>query len=177
MQRKKCCAAARNCDQKDDPSGQRDVTIQHMNQIHTSATDFLATERVGVFAIEMPDGSPHAATVHYAYDASTGTFYFETQATYRKAEALQARSHSRASLVIGTSESIMKTLQLDGLAQLIHDTERTHFEAVYFGKFPEKLQKYASGKYVCFSLTPTWWRFTDWTAAAGKIMYSSTDNT
>ncbi|MES2930679.1 MAG: hypothetical protein V4665_02765 [Patescibacteria group bacterium] len=28
--------------------------------------DFINRERIGVLAIEMPDGSPHAATLHFA---------------------------------------------------------------------------------------------------------------
>ena len=73
--------------------------------------DFLKTERTGVLAVEMLDGSPHGATVHFANCEGPFVFYFETNRDYRKSEALLGRPKSRASFVIGIDENIMKTLQ------------------------------------------------------------------
>ena len=43
-------------------------------------------QRVGVIAVKMPDGSPHGATVHFAYKLNplTLTFIFLTRPTYKK---------------------------------------------------------------------------------------------
>ncbi len=73
--------------------------------------DYINTQRVGVLAIEMLDGAPHGATVHFAFDEKNQVFYFETYREYRKTEALFGRETSRASLVIGTSEDTKITLQ------------------------------------------------------------------
>ena len=47
-----------------------------------SVIEYLKTQRVGVLAVEMPDGSPHAATVHFAHTESPLVFYFETNRDY-----------------------------------------------------------------------------------------------
>src|ERR1700691_2437786 len=109
---------------------------------------YLKTQRVGVLAVEMLDGSPHAATVHFAHTEDPFVFYFETYREYRKAEPLFAREITRASFVVGSDESDMKTLQLDGAAQLLKPKERTMYESVYLGKFPEKKKKTEDSKFV-----------------------------
>lgn len=140
-----------------------------MNQ---SVLDFLKTQRVCVLAVEMMDGSPHAATVHFANSDSPFLFYFETNKVYRKAEALFGRRESRASLVIGMSESVMQTLQLDGVVRLITDDEKSIYEEVYLGKFTEKKEKSQKPDYVKFLFIPSWWRFTEWTKEGKKIITS-----
>ena len=129
--------------------------------------DFLETQRVGVFAIRMLDGSPHGATVHFAYREEPLTFIFLTSPTYRKVEPLK-QGEAQASFVVGTSEEVMKTLQMDGVANLA-DTEE--LRAAYFRRFPEKLKDDRGG--IFFTFTPTWWRFTDWTKPEGKTVLTS----
>jgi uncharacterized protein YhbP (UPF0306 family) len=139
-------------------------------------TEFINSQRVGVLAVEMPDGSPHAATVHFAYDTNSGLFLFETYRTYRKAEPLFAKEAVRATFVIGTDEQTKKTLQIDGTAQLVtSNAEKELFKKIYFEKFPEKLKKAEEmgENFVSFSFKPTWWRFTDWTPPQGKVIMSS----
>lgn len=114
--------------------------------------------RVCVLAVEMPDAKQ---------------FYFLTSPEYRKTEALLARPVSRASVVIGVDEANMKTLQMDGEVRIVPEADRASFDAVYFGRFPEKLGKFAND--LAFTFTPTWWRYTDWTTAEGKKVISSTD--
>ncbi|MBI5470157.1 pyridoxamine 5'-phosphate oxidase family protein [Candidatus Kaiserbacteria bacterium] len=133
---------------------------------------YLKSQRVGVFAIEMLDGSPHAATVHYA-NTDGPVFIFETDRVYRKSEPLLARKESRASMVVGSNEGDMKTLQLDGIASMI--AEDSPLLETYFAKFPEKKAKYAPPKSLFFTFTPTWWRFTDWTKPKGKTIATSND--
>lgn len=135
--------------------------------------DYLKTQRVGVLAVEMLDGSPHAATVHFAHVEDPSVFFFETNRDYRKAEPLFGRETTRASFVIGSNEKDLKTLQLDGVVQLLKPEEKETFNSVYLGKFPEKKEKSIDPKFVYFKFTPRWWRFTDWTPPQGKIILTS----
>ncbi len=135
--------------------------------------NYIDTQRVGVFAIEMLDGSPHAATVHFAYTQDPFEFYIVTDATYRKAEPLLKNKESRASFVIGSSEEDMKTLQLDGVVQLVSANQKGLLEDVYLKKFPEKTEDLKEIQAVFFKFTPAWWRFTDWTTPEGKSIILS----
>lgn len=139
--------------------------------------DYINSQRIGVLAMEMMDGSPHAATVHYAVAENPLMFLFETDRQYRKAEALFGREVSRASLVLGFDEKEMKTLQIDGEVKLIEENEREALLATYHKKFPEKVAMAEKHDLVFFTLTPTWWRFTDWTKPKGKAILTSTDFT
>lgn len=135
--------------------------------------EYLSKQRVGVLAIEMPDGSPHAATVHFAHAENPIVFYFETYREYRKSEALFAREISRASFVVGVSETEMQTLQIDGEVRIIHADEKAAYDEVYFGKFPEKKAKSMDPKFVFFQFVPKSWRFTDFTGPGGKLVLVS----
>ena len=135
--------------------------------------DYLATQRVGVLAVEMLDGSPHAATVHFAYSENPVIFYFETCVDYRKTESLTGRATSRASFVVGADESNMKTLQLDGEIRIMKPEEMDTFDSVYYSKFPTKKGKRYGSDPVFFQFVPTWWKFTDWTTPEGKKIWTS----
>ncbi|MFA7286592.1 MAG: pyridoxamine 5'-phosphate oxidase family protein [Patescibacteria group bacterium] len=124
--------------------------------------DYLNSQRVGVLAVEMPDGSPHGATVHFAYTEEPFVFFFETNRDYRKTEALFAKTTVRASFVVGTDELAKKTMQLDGIATLLRAEEKEIYDHVYLAKYPEKIKKSLDPKAVFFKFTPTWWRYTDW---------------
>lgn len=129
--------------------------------------EYLKTQRIGVLAVEMLDGSPHGATVHFANNENS--FFFETSEGYRKTEPILKNKKTRATFVVGCNEGDMKTLQLDGEVEMLDDNNEDIFKEVYFGKFPEKLNKnYGGAKQVHFSFTPKWWRFTDWTTPEGK---------
>lgn len=135
--------------------------------------NYIASQRLCVLAVEMLDGSPHAATLHFAASADGSTFFFLTSPEYRKTEALRGRPVSRASVVIGVDEASMKTLQMDGEVCVVPESGRSSFDTLYFGKFPEKVGKFAND--LAFTFTPTWWRYTDWTTPEGKKIISSTD--
>ncbi len=126
-----------------------------------------------MLAVEMMDGSPHAATVHFAHIEDPCVFIFETQRDYRKIEPLLGKNITRASFVIGSDESVMKTLQIDGVAQLLKAEEKESFESIYLDKFPEKREKSKDSKYIFFKFTPLWWRFTDWKTPQGKVVLTS----
>jgi nitroimidazol reductase NimA-like FMN-containing flavoprotein (pyridoxamine 5'-phosphate oxidase superfamily) len=46
--------------------------------------NFIKSKRVGVLAVQMPDGSPHAATIHFAYEEEPLVFLFETSPETKK---------------------------------------------------------------------------------------------
>ena len=141
--------------------------------MHPDILAFLNTQRVCVFAIEMMDGSPHAATVHFAHTANPPTFIILTESKYRKAEPLHGRKESRATIVIGFAEGKeSRTLQMDGVACLVSDGEG-NLKETYLTKFPNLRGKLKEPDDFFFTFTPTWWRFTDWTRPEGKTIYLS----
>ncbi len=144
-----------------------------MKKFTEEINKYLHEERIGVLAVEMLDGSPHAATVHFSFNEKENIFNFETYKEYRKAEAILNKEKVRASFVVGVNEEKMKTLQMDGVVKLLVGEDFKNFEENYFTKFPNKLEKYKVGGFVCFSFTPTWWRFTDWTGPNGKVIINS----
>lgn len=136
---------------------------------------YIESQKVCVLAVEMLDGSPHAATVHYAHAVEPLVLYFETCRDYRKAEALLGRPTSRASVVIGTDENTTQTMQVDGTIQLLAPDEQDTFNEVYLKKFPEKTEKLADPKFILFKFVPTWWRYTNFASPEGKKVVSSAD--
>ncbi len=145
-------------------------------RIQQEILDFITSQRVGVLAIEMPDGSPHAATVHFAHTDDPLIFYFETNRDYKKSEALFGKDLSRASFVIGTDEGTMKTFQTDGTAQLVKSDDMEQFKLIYLGKFDEKKDKSMNPKFVAFTFTPTWWRYTNFSGTNGKVILTSEED-
>jgi general stress protein 26 len=135
--------------------------------MNKEALEFLKTQRTGVLAVAMLDGVPHGATLHFAHMDEPLTFIFKTTQTYKKVEALQD-GEAKASFVVGTTEDVMKTLQMDGVARLADTAE---LREAYFEKFPEK--KFKDTEDIFFIFIPTWWRFTDWTTPQGKMIWSS----
>ena len=132
--------------------------------------NYINQNRVGVLALEMLDGTPHGATLHFAYDKETDIFFFKTSSGYKKSEVLLGKEKTRASLVIGFDEVEMKTLQMDGEARILKDEEKDLFDKVYFGKFSDKSH---SDSEVLFAFIPKWWRFTDWKTLEGKKIIGS----
>lgn len=137
--------------------------------------NYLKTQKIGVLAVELLDGSPHGATVHFANNESPFVFYFETNREYRKNEAILKNGSTRASFVVGTTEDIMITFQLDGAIELVSDAEKELFLSIYLKKFPEKTEKITDPKFIFLKFTPTWWKFTDWTNKESKKVLSSED--
>ncbi len=130
---------------------------------------FVEDQRVGVLAVAMEDGSVHGATVHFAHVKDPLTFVFLISPKSKKAEPLLL-AESPASFVIGTDEGTMKTMQIDGMAQI---TESAELRSAYFAKFPDKLEKFPDG--ILIALTPSWWRFTDMKHPDGRKVLSSED--
>jgi uncharacterized protein YhbP (UPF0306 family) len=141
-----------------------------MNQ---EVLDYLATQMVCAFSVEMPDGSPHAATVHFAHSTEPLMFFFETDRNYRKSEALLNKEITRSCLVVGVDATNKKTFQADGEARLLRPDEQELFAKIYLGKFPNKQKKTVDPNSLFFVFIPKWWRFTDYTKPTGKVIFSS----
>jgi general stress protein 26 len=137
--------------------------------------DYLRSENICVLAVEMLDGSPHGATVHYAHADNPLALFFETTKGYRKTEPLFGRDKTRATVVVGTYESTKKTLQMDGEATLIAPEEEALYAQTYLGKFPQKAKKAESPDFVRFKFVPTWWRLTDFSEPGNRKILTSTD--
>lgn len=127
--------------------------------------NFLTAERLGVLAVELLDGSPHAATMHFAHIAEPFTILFVTSKSYRKAERILQSGETRASFVVGVSEQSLKTMQIDGIIRSITDEQTINS---YLQKFPEKKEKIDNPEELLLALTPTWWKFEDYKAPEGQ---------
>ncbi len=132
---------------------------------------YIASQRVCVVALELPDGSPHAATVHFAHKDEPFACIVQTSPNSRKGEAFVNRDTVRASLVVGLEEAggKEKTFQMDGIARIMESGE--DFGQIYLDKFPRKDEKYFTDVFLI--IRPTWWRFTDWSRPEGKTIVSS----
>lgn len=133
--------------------------------------DFIKSQRISVLAVEMGDGTPHAASLGFSHLESPLLFFFETLRNSRKGEVISTNKTTKASMVIGFSENPMKTLQLDGSVSTVDEKEKIQS---YLEKFPQKKDKLANkNEIVFFQFTPNWWRYTDWTKPEGKLVLSS----
>jgi general stress protein 26 len=132
---------------------------------------YLQSQRVGVLGLALADGSIHGATLHYASSASPFVLFFLTGRSSRKATPLLQGQQVQACFVIGTDESDKKTLQMEGTLQMVGDEEQERFEAIYFGKLPEKKQSYSDSS-VGLQFIPRWWRFSDWTLPEPLVVSS-----
>lgn len=135
--------------------------------------EFLSSQRVGVLALVLPDGTVHGATLHYAHTDEPLACYFLTEAATRKAQAFESNLSVKASFVIGTDETTMKTLQMDGVVEKLSTSEYELFDAVYLGKFASKSEKAKSPTGLRLKFTPLWWRYTDFKSLQGKLILSS----
>ncbi len=134
--------------------------------------EYIGSQRACAVALEMLDGAPHAATVHFAHVNEPLNFIIQTNPHSRKGEPLLAKTQVRTSLVVGLVEVAggkEKTFQLDGEAQVIEKDDP--LVKVYLDKFPEKAGKWAED--IFFKVTPKWWRFTDWSKLEGKTILNS----
>ncbi len=132
--------------------------------------DYIKSQRIAVLGMQKLDSAPHSATIHYGYTDDPLSFIILTSRTSKKCEALVANGKCKGSLVLGTSEEDMRTMQLEGDVEFTEDP--TILDA-YFARFPEKWDKYSPGGHDAFLLfTPTWWRYSDYKAEGQKIFSS-----
>lgn len=132
--------------------------------------EFIDKEILGVFSINLSDGAPHGATVHFSYSENPFVFYIMTENTTLKAQTLLKNEIQKASLVIGFSEKVWITLQMRGNVKIVTDEkELEETGKVHFGKFP-KSENYKSPQTVFLKFKPHWYRFTDFNTEPETII-------
>lgn len=129
--------------------------------LNTEILHFIREHRLCVLAVEMPDGSPHSALVHFAHQENPLKFIVQTDSGSRKAERIRLGHDTRVSLVIGLDEkpdAHDTTFQVDGIARLTQtDGELSR---IYLSKFIENTGERVDDIYV--SVEPVWWRYSAW---------------
>lgn len=125
---------------------------------------FIKQNRVGVLSILRKDGSPHAAVLHYAcdYEVSPCKFYFSTENTSRKVEALLTGKTIKAAMVIGFSEEEWITLQINGnIKGMLTPKDKAKAQGIFYAKHPGSRRYKDNPATILLEFTPTWWRYSD----------------
>lgn len=135
--------------------------------------DFLPKEHVCSLTTLLPDGSPHAAALHFSHQADPFKLYFSTENTSRKCKALLDGKSSKAAVVVGLSEEEWITFQIDGDVRAITESgELKVAKSVHYAKNPGS-QKFENDPATLFlEFTPSWWRFTDFNTKPPTIISS-----
>ncbi len=124
---------------------------------------FLTTHRVCSLTTLLPDGTPHAAALHYSHTEDPLTLYFSTEKSSRKCQGILNGESVMGSVVIGFSEEEWVTLQMDGEVTAVSDDavlKKAH--AIHYSKHPNS-EKYKDDPETLFlAFSPTWWRYTDY---------------
>ncbi len=129
----------------------------------STISQFIAIHRVCSLTTLLPEGSPHAAALHYSHQDNPLTFCFSTEKSSKKCQNLLDGKSSKASVVIGFSEEEWKTLQMDGEIRAIRDPdELKKIKAIHYIKHPDSKQYENDPETLFLSFTPHWWRYTDY---------------
>lgn len=124
---------------------------------------FIKKNRVLVMSILRKDGSPHAAVLHFAYSTDPLKFYFSTENTSRKTDALLAGKAVKAAAVIGFSEEEWKTLQLNGkIKGMIKPKDKALAQEIFYKTHPGSRRWKDDPATILLEFTPTWWRYSDY---------------
>ena len=143
----------------------------HMNK---TIFDFLSGNRVCALSVLLPDGSPHAAAVHFSHQAEPLELYISTQKTSRKCQALQGGGLAKASMVVGFSEEEWITLQMDGEVAAITDPAQLEAaQAIHYTKHPNSAQYKNDPETMFLRFTPNWWRYSDFNTKPMTVIGSS----
>lgn len=135
--------------------------------------DFLDKEKVCVLSVCLPDGSCHAASMHFSYQDEPLNIFIGTEKTTKKVQGLLNGGSARASVVIGFDEATMMTVQMDGDVRMATAEEMANVHKVHYTKHPGS-EKYKDLPDTCFLIfTPTWWRYTEFKSSPPTILTSS----
>jgi sulfate adenylyltransferase large subunit len=109
-------------------------------------------------------GAPQAAVVGFAVSDDL-EIVFDTLGTSRKMTNL--RRHPRVALVVGWDDE--QTAQIEGVADELQGPDLARLKAVYFGVYPDGVerQKWTDITYV--RVRPTWVRYSDFRGASPMI--------
>ena len=126
------------------------------------AAQFVAAQQLAVVATLGPDGAPQAALVGIAL-TDRFELVFDSVESSRKISNLR-RDH-RVAVVIGGTMQDERTVQVDGVADEPEGDEGERIRNAYFRRWPDGRQRQTWAGITHVRITPTWVRFSDWTAA------------
>lgn len=130
---------------------------------------FLRKHRISVLSIANSSNAPLAATLHYAWDEESNTFFFFTRTGTDKYQILR-QGDAAGALVIGFSEEEFVTVQMRGEAGIHVDDSG---KEVYFQKYPN-IRDYAQDPNAAFIVfRPTWYRYSDFKVEPVAILTST----
>lgn len=133
--------------------------------------DFLTSHRVCSLTTLLKDGSPHGAALHYSHKNDPFEFYFSTENTSRKCEALLDGKFTKACVVVGFSEEEWVTFQMEGEIVAIFDPEELKsIQSIHYQKHPNSAKYKDDPATLFLKFTPTWWRFTDYNTKPVTIL-------
>lgn len=134
---------------------------------------FLTKHRVCSLTTLLPDGSPHAAALHYSHKDSPLTLFFSTENTSKKCQALLGGKSTKASVVVGFSEEEWITFQMDGEVKAILEPEELkEAKTIHYPKHPDSKQYENAPETLFLSFMPHWWRYTDYNTDPPSILSS-----
>ncbi len=135
--------------------------------------EFLKNHRVCSLTTLLPDGSPHAAALHYSHQDSPLELYFSTENTSRKCLGLLKGETVKASVVVGFSEEEWITLQLDGEVQAVSDSEELgKIQAIHYAKHPGSAKYKDDPVTIFLKFNAAWWRYTDYNTCPVTVISS-----
>lgn len=133
--------------------------------------DLLEKHRVCALTVLLPDGTPHAAAMHFSHKDNPLVLYFQTENTSRKYGAFAGGKKVAGSVVVGFSEEEWVTLQMDGELETVSD--KAMLEEIYkthYGKHP-MAEKYKNDPGTVFMVfRPAWWRWSDYKTTPATIL-------
>jgi PPOX class probable F420-dependent enzyme len=125
---------------------------------------FLRRHRICVQASLSADGAPQAAAVGFAVTDDV-EIVFDTVGTTRKMANL--RRDPRVAIVVGWDDE--QTLQLEGIADEPVGDELARLKQVYFGVYPDGVDRQAWKDITYVRVRPTWARYSDYRPGGGIV--------
>jgi general stress protein 26 len=116
---------------------------------------FLRKHKLCVQASAGEGGAPQAAVVGFAVSDEL-EIVFDTLGTTRKAENL--RRDPRVAIVVGWEE---ETAQLEGVADEPSGADLDRLKALYFGVYPDGVERQSWPGITYFRVRPSWARYSD----------------
>lgn len=132
---------------------------------------FLANNKVCSLTTLLPNGSPHAAALHYSHKNEPLELYFSTENTSLKCQALLKGDLTKASVVVGFSEEEWITLQMDGEAKAIFDKDELKaVQIMHYSKHPDSKKYKDDPETIFLKFTPKWLRYTDYNKDPAEVL-------
>lgn len=126
---------------------------------------FLRRHRLCVVASASPSGAPQSAVVGFAVSDRLD-FVFDTLATSRKAQNI-ARDR-RVALVVGWDDE--QTAQIEGVADEPRDEELADLKQLYFGVYPDGIERQSWPHIQYVRVRPNWVRYSDFRPGTARVV-------